>query len=42
MLERGTEDKTVNPPSEATVVSARFARDPSHFATEASKRGGVA
>jgi len=42
MLERGTEDKTENPSAEATVVSARFARDPSHFATEASKRGGVA
>lgn len=42
MLERSTEDRSENPPAEAKVVSARFARDPSHFATEASKRGGAA
>jgi transposase len=42
MLERGTEDKAENSRSEATVTSARFARDPSHFATEARKRGGAA
>jgi hypothetical protein len=32
MLERATEDQPAAPPPEATVVTARFARDPSHFA----------
>lgn len=42
MLERSTEDRSENPPAEAKVVSARFARDLAHFATEASKKGGAA
>lgn len=42
MLERGTEGRAENSRSEATVTSARFARDPSHFATEARKQGGAA
>ncbi|MGI8516106.1 MAG: IS21 family transposase [Acidimicrobiia bacterium] len=42
MLERGTEDRSQSPPAEATVVTGRFARDPSHFATEASRKGGAA
>ena len=42
MLERGTEDKPENRSVEATMQNARFARDPSHFATEARKRGGAA
>jgi hypothetical protein len=42
MLERGTEDRSQSPAAEATVVTGRFARDPSHFATEASRKGGVA
>lgn len=42
MLERATENRPESPPAEATVGSGRFARDPSHFATEASKKGGAA
>jgi len=32
MLERGAEHVTVQPALPGTVVPARFARDPSHFA----------
>jgi hypothetical protein len=32
MLERGTEGMTIQPSLPGTVVAARFARDPSHFA----------
>lgn len=36
MLERGTEHRTETPPPETTPATARFARDPSHFATRAA------
>lgn len=38
MLERGTEGVTVQPLLPGTVIAARFARDPAHFAVETSKR----
>jgi transposase len=38
MLERGTEDRCEDPPPATNVVRARFARDPAHFATTASRR----
>jgi transposase len=38
MLERGTEGVAVQPALPGTVIAARFARDPGHFAVEASKR----
>lgn len=38
MLERGTETRSEDPPPETNVVTARFARDPSHFAIEGSDR----
>lgn len=37
MLERGTEHHTEDPSPETTPATARFARDPSHFATRAAK-----
>lgn len=37
MLERGTETRQEVPVPEPRLVSARFARDPSHFATQTSK-----
>lgn len=39
MIERGTERQPAIARPDTTVVTARFARDPSHFAT---RRGGVA
>jgi hypothetical protein len=36
MLERGTENATIQPSLPGTVIAARFARDPSHFALSAS------
>jgi transposase len=38
MLERGTEATVVQPALPATVITARFARDPAHFAVNASNR----
>lgn len=38
MLERGTEGTAVPAAPPGTVIAARFARDPAHFAVEASKR----
>jgi hypothetical protein len=38
MLEAGTEGRYEDPPPETNVVRARFARDPAHFATAASRR----
>ncbi|HSS10203.1 MAG TPA: IS21 family transposase [Acidimicrobiales bacterium] len=38
MLERGTENVTVQPALPGTVIPARFARDPAHFAVDAAKR----
>jgi len=32
MLERGTENTPIQPTLPGTVVTGRFARDPSHFA----------
>jgi hypothetical protein len=32
MLERGTEHTTIQPALAGTVIPARFARDPEHFA----------
>lgn len=37
MLERGTENTTVQPALPGTVVAARFARDPQHFAVRAAR-----
>jgi hypothetical protein len=37
MLERGAEHVTVQPALPGTVVPARFARDPSHFAVSAKQ-----
>lgn len=42
MLERDTENKVGSTPFAPTAVNARFARDSSHFATDASRRGGAA
>lgn len=42
MLERGTEHAATDNRPAAEVVSARFARDPSHFAVTATGRGGAA
>jgi hypothetical protein len=36
MLERGTENTTIQAALPGTVVSARFARDPEHFAVRAA------
>lgn len=38
MLERGTEGVTVQPALPGTVISARFARDPAHFAVAPANR----
>src|SRR5258708_37153625 len=38
MLERGTENATVQPALPGAVVSGRFARDPSHFALKTPGR----
>jgi transposase len=38
MLERGTEQATIQPSLPGTVIPARFARDPAHFAVDGSKR----
>jgi transposase len=38
MLERGRENTTLQPALPGAVIPARFARDPAHFAVEASKR----
>ena len=38
MLERGTEQTTTQPAVPGTVITARFARDPAHFAVAASNR----
>ncbi len=38
MLERGTEQTEIQPALPGTVTSARFARDPQHFAVAATKR----
>jgi len=38
MLERGTEQTTIQPALPGTVIAGRFARDPQHFAVIASKR----
>jgi transposase len=38
MLERGTERTEIQPTLPGTVIPARFARDPAHFALRASKR----
>jgi hypothetical protein len=38
MLERGTEQATIQPALPGTVVTGRFARDPTHFAVTASNR----
>jgi hypothetical protein len=35
MLERGTENATIQPALPGTVIPARFARDPEHFAVRA-------
>lgn len=39
MLERGTENTPIQPALPGTVVSARFARDPEHFAVRAAGGG---
>jgi hypothetical protein len=39
MLERGTEKTTMQPAQPSTVIAARFARDPEHFAV--STTGGA-
>ncbi len=39
MLERATENTTVQPPLPGVVVAARFARDPGHFATRRAESG---
>ena len=38
MLERGTEATTIEPALPGTVITGRFARDPAHFAVNASNR----
>ena len=38
MLERGTEQTVIEPPTSGSVVAGRFARDPGHFAVTGSKR----
>ena len=38
MLERGTETRPAQPALPATVIPARFARDPAHFARRAPDR----
>jgi transposase len=38
MLERGTENTSIQPTLPGTVVTGRFARDPAHFAVTASNR----
>jgi hypothetical protein len=38
MLERGTEQTTIQPTLPGTVVTGRFARDPAHFAVTAPNR----
>jgi hypothetical protein len=38
MLERGTEQTTIQPALPGTVIAGRFARDPRHFAVTASNR----
>jgi transposase len=38
MLERGTEQTTIQPALPGTVIAGRFARDPQHFAVAASNR----
>jgi transposase len=38
MLERGTEQTTIQPALPGTVITGRFARDPAHFAVAASNR----
>jgi transposase len=38
MLERGTEQTEIQPALPGTVIAARFARDPAHFAVGGSKR----
>jgi hypothetical protein len=40
MLERGTENTTVQPALPGTVITARFARDPQHFAIERVEGAG--
>jgi hypothetical protein len=39
MLERGTENATIQPAPPGTVIPARFARDPEHFAVRAAAGG---
>ena len=39
MLERGTENTTIQPALPGTVVTAHFARDPGHFAVRAAGGG---
>jgi hypothetical protein len=38
MLERGREDSVIQPALPGTVIAARFARDPDHFAVQRSNR----
>ena len=39
MLERGTERTTIQPSLPGTIITARFARDPEHFARSAAQGG---